>query len=190
MMNIAEPKLANLICNEFADALTCSLPWLTASYGKAEKRERGFGSNKYVERTKRRFYPAVAIDNDEYLELFPDSKLGNFVYMDFKRQYIKDIGTKTLRATYEIGLVFWFDFTDIYGDDSSIKTSENVKYDVLSAIKSYSWKTSKIRVLGFQDKVEDIYNGYFYEELEEQSHSRPYGGFRLNLEVETVPFCI
>jgi hypothetical protein len=112
------------------------------------------------------------------------------MYMDFKRQYIKDIGSNMLKGTYEIGMVFWFDFTDIYGSDSEIKTKENVKYEVLSAIKNYSWKNLKIKILGFQDRVEDIYNGYFYEELEEQSYMRPYGGFRLNIEVETSTFCI
>ena len=189
MMNILDPKLGDLICSEIADAFQ-SLSWLTTSYGKAEKRERGFGSNKYVERTKRRFYPAVALDNDKYLELLPDSKLGNFTYIDFKRQYQKDIGAKTIKSTYEIGIVFWFNFRDVYGDDSDIKTSENVKFEVLAAIKNYSWKNSKIKVLGFQDKVEDIYNGYFYEELEEQSHMRPYGGFKLNAEVDILSFCI
>jgi hypothetical protein len=190
MMNIVEPKLADLICFEVAEAFKCELTWLTTSYGKVEKRERGFGSNKYIERTKRRFYPAVPLDNYKYLELFPNSDLGNFMYMDFKRQYIKDIGSNMLKGTYEIGMVFWFDFTDIYGSDSEIKTKENVKYEVLSAIKNYSWKNLKIKILGFQDRVEDIYNGYFYEELEEQSYMRPYGGFRLNIEVETSTFCI
>lgn len=192
MINIADPKLADVVGAEFTAVMLDNLSWLDNAYGKIEKRERGFGENKYVERTKRQFYPAVANDNADYIELLPaeDHDLGNFMYMHFVDPHgIKDFGRQGVKSVYNIGVVFWYNMKKIYPDTWQNMTNENVKYEVMEAIRKNSWVNGSVELVGFDDEVENIYKGFFYEELSEQSHMKPYGGFRLNVRFITNIDC-
>lgn len=156
-----------------------SLSWLQTIYGPSQRFP--------LDTTYRRYAPAVYVgssDNSvserDYLKLFPDDHLKNFAFFDVNGQTKFDsrIGFES-RITFTAGLIIWFDFRSVFPDDHVEQSLENVKQIIVTKLKS---ARGNFKVLSISDDVSDIYRGYDYGSLNTIFLSRPYGGFRVELE--------
>jgi hypothetical protein len=172
-ITITGPALIDQAVEGVNTVLKANLSWLTGAYGKAEKRERTKDSQRVQ-------YPAVYCGNNEYLGMFPDDKLGCFSFFDIADGYtIEWQPRRYWKATANAGLVVWVDMRRVYPTTHQVKTLENVKQDVLTALQSALSPALRFTVNRAFDRTENIYRGYTISEIDNQFAMRPYGCFRL-----------
>lgn len=182
-----DPQLLDLLLDEMAGKLLTALSWLDNAYGKAERLV------KYGVLNRPEFKPAIFVGGrlgQDYLYLLPDAHLGCFSWFDvpnvqslqFERRGFKRVSTS-------VGLIFWFDFTKVYPNDHQTRTIENVKADVLEAIRTMTLTNGAIRIQEIHERTDEIYRGYTTNEVDRQFLMRPYSGFRINMEVQVNESC-
>ena len=168
------PTLLDAAFNNVNAALLRKLGWLDNAFGKCEKlKEDDF------------IFPAIYTgENKEYLKLFPDEYLKNFSYFDTNQkediQWTKGIFS---RMTADFGLVFWFDFRNVYS--AGHYTLENIKKDILDVLATIP----NIEINEVVDNESEIYSGYSYDQINNQHLMRPYGGLRFNGTVSYKASC-
>jgi len=188
-ITFADARLMDDKLAAIGTVLTTNLTWLTTAYGKAQRLVKHRDGN-VLER-----YPAVPATGNldqNYLPMFPDASLGNYCFWDMPDpQKIEDWHTQgQLEIKTEFGLVLWFDLRTIYtGANWKTRTAENVKYEVLEALRLNPATTSNIIIKLVSDRVENIYPDYDHKEIKTQFLMRPYGGFRLEGELEFYEDC-
>lgn len=174
IQNLSNPKLIDLALLDIQTGLVKCLGWLDYAFGKSEKQ---IDANGVV-------YPAIYQGDNEYLNLLPDSHLGNYCFFDIEDgQDIVERGlgsTSSYQYTANFSLICWFDFREVYPNDYEYKTVENVKADVLSALMELHPLFSSIKPGRFYDRAENIYRGYTHQEINRNFTKRPYGGFKLD----------
>jgi len=173
-----DPKLIDVALLEIQTALTSKLSWLNHAFGKAQK---------LVELKEKRQvkFPAVYIGKEDYLKMFPDSHIGNFTFFDIEDgQDIAHMGRRVQDYRTKGGLIVWFDFRTVYPNDWQQRTIENVKFDVIEAIKDTTLVQSQIRMSKSWERAEAIYKGYTDKEIDNQFLMRPFGGFRIDFDIK------
>lgn len=175
---IIDPKGIDLALLEIQGKLIDGLEWLDHSFGKAQR--------LMTEKERTVFkYPGVYVGKKEYLNVFPDSHIGNFSFFDVldgskvnhKTRSIHDIDSK-------IGVVFWFDLSKVYSNDWQQRTNENVKHEVLELLSSMTLKRSSINISNYWERSEKIYPDYSITEIKNQFLMRPFGGFRVDFDMK------
>ena len=171
---LAEPRLIDLAFAELQTALVAKLDWLDHAFGKAQRLKE--------QRDKKTVtYPAVYAGRKEYLEVFPDEHIGNFTFFDVEDgEEIGHIGRATINLEVKFGLIVWFDYRKVYRSDWQQRTIENVKAEVIEAIKTSTLSRSSIRMEKSWERSENIYKGYTDKEVRQQFLMRPYGCFRID----------
>jgi hypothetical protein len=183
-----DPQLLDLLLDDIAAKLETALPWLNNSFGKCER------LSKTAENGRIEYSPAIFTGKrrgKDYFELWPNTELGNFCFFDVPElQNLQGQPTKTFRRIRtQIGQIFWFDFRKVYGANAPTRTVENVKAEVLEAYRDLFSTHGSIHATGFADRVEEVYKNYNHREVEKQFQMRPFGCFRLNLEVQYMANC-
>ncbi len=165
------PKLIDLALRDIQTQLTCSLPWLNYAFGKSEKQVNQSGKT----------YPAIYLGNEEYLNMLPDSSIGNYSFFEFEDggEIMTGQNFKNNRYEANFGLTFFFDFREVYPGEHDYKTLQNVIHDVLSALNSARLTNTTINVQNIYERAEYIYRGYDHNEINKQFKKRPLGGFKL-----------
>ena len=77
-------------------------------------------------------------------------------------------------------LVFWFDFRDLYVSDHERKTLENVKAEVNEFFRTTRFQNSVFQIQRFWERVENIYQGYDYNNVSNQFKMRPYASLAIS----------
>lgn len=174
---LIDPKLIDLALGEIQTELTTGLSWLTTAYGKAVSRKYIKDNNTFVR-------PEVYVGGKEYLSMFPDSHLGNFSFFSVDDgEEINSHSFGNLRFSANVGLIFWFDYRDVYPGDWQAKTIDNIKFDIITAIKGFRLVRSKIILSRSWELSKNIYNGYSDKEIDNQFLMRPFGGIRIDFEI-------
>ena len=183
------PVLIDQALAEIGTTLLAGLSWLDKAYGKCQRLvELGEGGQRLVSPF---VYVGAADQAGEYLGLFPDESVGNFCFFDMEdNESIEWNAGITSRHIVTFGLIFWFDFREVYPVNHLTRTAENVKADVLQILHTKPLTLSAVRPAGFVDRVENIYAGFNHREIEKQFLMRPFGGFRLNGELRFDQPCI
>jgi hypothetical protein len=177
---LAEPVLIDYVFEEVQQQLIAELAWLDVAFGKAQRVKEVVSGSTIVS-------PVVYAGGKKYVRVFPDQHIGNFTFFDVENGEDSIIhgGAKTVQFVTRFGLVVWFDFRKVYPDDWQQRTIDNVKNDVLQAIKNSRFTRSHgIRFFSFQERAERIYTGYTDKEINQQFLIRPFGGFRINGEIK------
>lgn len=177
---------------EVLNTKIAELDWMTQAFGKIEKlikdEKPKQGSIMGSQGTR---YPAIyrgGGSKEEYEDMFPDEGKGNF-------SYIEVIGgsepVKHYRTSHDlvqkIGIVFWFDFRTVYPDDYVNRTIENVKSEVLNKLTERMGLHMKI--LRVVEGADNIYRGFHHNEITRQFLMRPYGGFKVIIELKQKNLC-
>lgn len=184
--SLIDPKLMDLSIKEINDRLEADFSWLTC-YGKCQTLVRA-EERKYNADLVR--YPAVYTKDVGYLSMLPDASLGSFSFWEFKEFGEADfITTKELRYKVEFGLIFWFDYRDIYPSDWEERGLDNVKFEVYNSLNKKGFRYSQVKIIRDFEKPRNIYNGWDHKEVERNFMMRPYGGFRIHGILTTKQKC-
>ncbi len=179
---LTNPKLFDEAFAEMAAQLEIKLSaWSLRAFGRCQK---------LIEQKDRQriYYPAwfYGQNQDNYLKLFPDQHIGNFSFFTLAdSQEIPDENFTTYQTLKgEFGLIFWFYFPSIFGDNWQNYSIDNVKNEVLHHIKSIKGVNFKFYINRFWEEADNIYTGFNHREIQSQFLMRPYGGFRIDGEIE------
>lgn len=154
-------------------SLRAGLSWLTTAYGKGERRER-------AKDTGRILYPAIYLGSgNEYLSMFPDRHLGQYLWWDIEDGQTMD--WKKFQLTFHdvrFGLVLWGDFRNVYPADYQTRTIEHIKKEVLTVLNTKAWANVSLVVDRVFERSENVYRGYSIAEIDNQFEMRPYFALR------------
>lgn len=173
--------------------LAGQLPWLNYAFGRASKLA--------ITRDGRTvYYPAYpandAVWAKEYIPLWPDELLGNFCFFELRdEQIVTNWGKRDMtHNTYRFGasLVFSFNLRNIYGGETwKNSTPANVVNEVfVLGLATFANVGVSIEADRYYHNAENVYRGYTHNEVKNQFNMRPYGCFRIDLEVNYLPGCI
>lgn len=184
------PQLLDLALSSLQTSLS-SLSWLTA-YGKTLRRVNTESGAKYA-------FPGLWVGGNEYSNLLPNSNFNNYSYFDVGSFNVGGNRTKVVSQssgtissnTYEnvVGLVVFADIREVYPSDHATRTEENVKADVLAALKNGSNRGILLEIVDIVDDAEQIYKGYTHEEQTRAFNYRPFINFRINIKMRYSSRC-
>ena len=182
---LVDAKLIDKALIELQSSLTSKLTWLDHAFGKAQRLKKLVEGKVVV-------YPGVYVGKEEYLNVFPDGHIGNFSFFDIEDGEELDYRSRqNIHTEAKFGLVVWFDYRKVYPADWKSRTIENVKAEVMAALKTTSARNSSIRLTRFWERSENMYKGYTDKEIDQQFLMRPYGGFKLEgtITFSEIPNC-
>lgn len=183
---LSDPQLIDNTLAGVNTALLSGLTWLDNAYGKAQRLVENFeGRNQ--------FYPAVPVQsslNREYLKLFPDDKLGNFVFWDVRDpERSETFPGEYYYSNVRAGLVVWGNLEKVYPTTFQTKSVENVKREVLDKLTTMFVLGGHIKHVETVHRVENIYPSYNHNEIDSQFLMLPYFGFRVECEIRIRVVC-
>lgn len=167
------PALLDRIIGNVQDGLIANLPWLDVAFGRAERLVK-------LDNDKRRIYtPCIYYRENDYVELTPDSRVGNFSFFWINDpQAISTEPHVSLSISATFALIFWFDYRKVF-NDASIRNREEIKQQILDVLNGGFWlKHGSLQVNKIYELAENIYRGFSLDEIDNQFLMHPYGGFR------------
>lgn len=168
------PVLLDNVLSEIQTALTTNLTWLDSAFGKAQKLKRKMSDGREIT------YPAVYAGQKDYLNVFPDSHIGNFCFFDFDDGHdLTYYGRKSYDTKRSFGLVFWFNLQKVYPSDWTRRTTEHIKKDVFDFFRDIAFTKSEVIINDAFEEAANIYKGYSDKEIDNQFLMRPYSALRV-----------
>lgn len=178
---ILNPTLADAVIGKIQEGLKQTIPWLDVAFGRAERIVKQINGRNL-------FLPAIYAGDttkpNEYLELSPDSLIGNFSFfwmLDPQRFTWRPKIQGTYRDPF--ALIFWFDLRKVYGtkDNRNVAALED---EVMKALNGrFLLPNGAIHVDKIYHLAENIYREFSLEEVDNQFLMHPYAGFRLEGEL-------
>lgn len=176
---------------EVQRGLMDNLAWLDVAFGRAQRLTK-------VVNGKRIVTPNVYCGGwsghgeNDYLEVSPDSKIGNFSFFEIDDPQTIDAGPWAREIKAPFGLVFWFDLRRVY-DDASNRNVEALKAEVLNVLNGRTgWHLTSGRLVVSRifERAENIYKGYTLSEVDNQFLMHPFAGFRIDGTLMYNELCI
>lgn len=178
---ITNPTLADAVIANIQKGLKSNLSWLDAAFGRAERIIKQInGRNLYLPAV----YAGDPAKPNEYLELSPDSRIGNFSFfwmLDPQRFTWRP----KIRGTFQdpFALIFWVDLRKCFEN----RDNRNVAALEAQALKAlnggFHLPAGSIRVDKVYHLAENIYREFSLDEVDNQFLMHPYAGFRLEGEL-------
>lgn len=178
------PKLFDIVIQELQQRFADELPWLTHSFGKAERLV------KVMPNGKKYFTPNIYIGNNEYELIAPDSNFGNYSFfvLDEPQNIEYTRGTNS-KVTAPFSVIFWVNMRTI--EDADERNTESVKQDILQVLTKRSFlRNGSITINRVYEKAENVFQGFTLDEIDNQFLMHPYAGFRFYGEMQTEDECI
>lgn len=194
-----EPVLLDKVLQDMQKALMQKLSWLNYAFGRAYKLvEHRRDGNKFI-------YPAAYNGNGEYVSLLPNDNFGNFSWFDiYDPQKITQVVQSLPQYTFSGAVVFWYDLSSIYEDETVMHTEE-IKDNVIRLLTTPGLitTTGKLTVNEIYERFENIYKGYSLErvynnfayqgegiqDIDKQFFMYPYAGLRVEFSLITRELC-
>lgn len=177
------PVLLDRAIQSIQQYLLEELPWLDAAFGRAYKITQQTDGDDFT-------YPAVYIGNNEYASVLPNDNVGNFCWLDiYDPQRVVNISPRHNQLSVNGAIIFWYDSSSIYADDSCLYTEE-IKNEILKALTSNILpNTGKIELDEIYERFENIYEGYSTETVGKQYFMHPYAGLRIEFTLTLKELC-
>lgn len=193
------PVLLDRIIQDIQNVLTEKLSWLDIAFGKAYRLvEHRTDGDKFV-------YPAAYSGQGEYVSLLPNDNYGNFSWFDiYDPQIILANIQSRPQFTFKGALIFWYDLSKIYEDDSVLYTEE-IKDEIISILTTPGFiKTGgQFTIDNIYERPENLYKGYAIEKIynnftyqgqdiqsiDKQFFIYPYAGLRIEFTLTTRELC-
>lgn len=176
---LSNPQLIDAALLPLQEKFKDCLSWLDNAYGRCERIP--------TDKAYRRFIPVVYAGNGankaterDYIELFPSDTLGNFCFFTTQRANIDQLYTQPNVYFYDVGLIFWFDYRKVFGDDHLSNRTANVITQVLELLDN----STKIQLDNVEEEVPQIYSEFAYGSINSLFRERPYGCFRINFQLK------
>lgn len=196
----ANPVLLDLVLQNIQETLLAKIDWLDYAFGRAYK------NVKYENDGRKYIYPAVYVNDGEYIDMTPNDNLGNFTWFDIYDPQIVELGTRGAPVfSYSGALVLWCNQESIFGNSDFVYLEE-LKQQILEVLQSPGILSyGKVLPLRVYDRFENIYKGYTIEKVyntflysgediqyvDKMFFMHPYAGlrFELNLKIQKINVC-
>lgn len=170
---IADPELLDRIIGEMQVGLSQSIGWLDHVFGRAERLVS-------MSPERRRIYlPNVYVGGNEYMQIGPDSNIGNFAFFwvddpqTIQKETHQSVAIKT-----PFSLIVWFDYRTVY-NSPDVRNKEKIKKQIIDALNGgFLLKKGSFSISRIYELAENIYRGFTLDEIDNQFLMHPYGGFR------------
>lgn len=179
-----DPVLLDRVLQHIQKTLKEKLTWLDYAFGRSYRLTDNRDDGDWFE------YPAAYNGNGEYVSLLPNDNLGNFSWFDIYDPQKITARTPTIpECSFDGALVFWYDQSSIYDDDSVLHTEE-IKDEILRVLTAPGFAGPNSHFV-----VEEIYerfNNIYKEDLrfvDKQFFMYPYAGIRVEFTVSTREVC-
>ena len=182
--------MLDAVIGNIQQGLVDNIKWLDAAFGRAQRLTK-------MQSEKRIITPNVFCGGwrghgeNDYIEVSPDSKIGNFAFFEVDDPQTIDAGPFARELKAPFALIVWFDLTRIY-DTITNRNTEKLKSDILWVLNGRTgWHLPQGRVTinRIYERAENIYKGYPLSEIDNQFLMHPYGGFRFEGLLEYEEFC-
>lgn len=188
---IPDAVMLDKVLGLIQQGLVDNLNWLDVAFGRAQRIVRKGASGQ------RLVLPNVYCGGweghgeNDYLEVSPDSHIGNFSFFVCDEPQVLDPGpwASTIRVPFSI--VFWFDLRRVYGS----LTNRNTEYlkaqilDLLNRRAGWGLTEGRMQFNKIYEQAENIYRGYTLNEIDNQFLMHPFGGFRFEGELTFDALC-
>ena len=187
---ITNPIMLDAVIGEIQAGLIENVKWLDVAFGRSQRLAKKMNDKRIIT-------PNVFCGGwkghgpNDYIEVSPDSKIGNFSFFEIDDPQTIDAGPWAREIKTPFGLVVWFDLTRVYGKESN-RNTEKLKADILHVLGGRAgWHLTNGRVMvnRIYERAENIYRGYTLTEIDNQFLMHPYAGFRFDGILEYAEFC-
>lgn len=182
--------MLDLHLGEIQKGLVDNLKWLDAAFGRSQRLTKEMNGKRIV--TPNVFCGGWrGHGENDYIEVSPDSKIGNFSFFEIDDPQTIDQGPWAREVKAPFGLIVWFDLTRVYGTASN-RNTEKIKADILRVLGGRAgWHLSegRITINRIYERAENIYKGYTLSEIDNQFLMHPFGGLRFEGVLEFAEYC-
>lgn len=187
---ITNPVMLDAVIGEIQAGLIANVPWLDVAFGRSQRLSRMMNDKRIIT-------PNVYCGGwkghgpNDYIEVSPDSKIGNFSFFEIDDPQTIDAGPWAREIKTPFGLVVWFDLTRVYKTESN-RNTEKLKSDILHVLggrAGWHLTNGRVTVNRIYERAENIYRGYTLTEIDNQYLMHPYAGFRFDGILEYAEFC-
>lgn len=187
---ITNPVMLDAVIGEIQAGLIENVKWLDVAFGRSQRLAKKMNDRRIIT-------PNVFCGGwkghgpNDYIEVSPDSKIGNFSFFEIDDPQTIDAGPWAREIKTPFGLVVWFDLTRVYGKESN-RNTEKLKADILHVLggrAGWHLTNGRVSVNRIYERAENIYRGYTLTEIDNQYLMHPYAGFRFDGILEYAEFC-
>lgn len=188
---ISDAVMLDKVIGQIQKGLVENISWLDAAFGKAQRIARmAEGGRKVIT-------PNVYCGGwnghgpNDYIEVSPDSKIGNFSFFEIDDPQTITAGPWAREIKAPFALVVWFDLTRVYKAAAN-RNTEKLKAQILNVLNSRTgWHLTSGRVVvnRIYERPEAIYKGYTLSEIDNQYLMHPFAGFRFEGILEYEELC-
>lgn len=188
---IPNAVMIDRVIGEVQTGLAANLEWLNAAFGRAQRLVKEMNGKRII--TPNVYCGGLqGHGENDYLEVSPDSKIGNFSFflIDDPQRIDWNPGQQTeIKAPF--ALIFWFDLRTIFGDATN-RNTEYVKAQILRVLNGRAgWRLrdGRITINRCYEQAANIYRGFSLDEIDNQFLMHPYAGFRFEGELTFDEIC-
>lgn len=168
------------IVDQASSHLLEELPWLDGAFGLAQRIEREVNGKRHVAPG---YYQADSAHPNDYLELLPDRKLGNYCFFwPLDPEKYEYVPRRPGIVHSPIALILWFHMRDVF-DSSSIRDVESIKLEVLRALRSLYLANGRMFFNKIYSHGPNIFREFTLDEVDAQVLLHPYAGLRFEGEI-------
>lgn len=187
---IPDAIMLDLHLGEIQKGLVENVAWLDAAFGRAQRLTKEMNGKRIVT-------PNVYCGGwnghgeNDYIEVSPDSKIGNFSFFEIDDPQTIDAGPWAREVKAPFGLIVWFDLTRVYKTADN-RNTEKIKAEILRVLGGRAgWHLSegRITINRIYERAENIYKGYTLSEIDNQFLMHPFGGIRFDGVLEFAEYC-
>lgn len=188
---IQNPVMLDRIIGEIQTGLVENIPWLDVAFGRSQRLTKMLNGKRIIT-------PNVYCGGwnghgpNDYLEVSPDSKIGNFAFFEIEDPQTIDAGPWAREIKAPFGLIVWFDLTRVYNAPDN-RNTEKLKADILRVLNGRAgWHLSngRIQINKIYERAENIYRGYTLTEIDNQFLMHPYHSMRFDGVLEFAELCV
>lgn len=187
---IPNAVMLDKVLGEIQKGLWDNIDWLDVAFGRAQRLTK-------MQKGKRIITPNVYCGGwnghgpNDYIEVSPDSKIGNFSFFVIDDPQTIDAGPWAREIKTPFSLIVWFDLRRVY-NTSTNRNTEPLKAQILRVLNGRTgWHLShgRITVARIYEQNENIYKGFTLSEIDNQYLMHPFGGFRIDGMLEYEELC-
>lgn len=188
---IDNPVMLDRVIGEIQNGLVENINWLDVAFGRSQRLTKMMNGKRIIT-------PNVYCGGwrghgeNDYIEVSPDSKIGNFAFFEIEDPQTIDAGPWARELTAPFSLIVWFDLTRVYGSQTN-RNTELLKAKILRVLNGRTgWHLTdgRITINRIYERAENIYRGYTLSEIDNQFLMHPYGGFRFDGILEYAELCV
>lgn len=187
---IQNPIMLDRVIGNIQNGLVDNIPWLDAAFGRSQRLTKMMNGKRIIT-------PNVYCGGwrghgpDDYIEVSPDSKIGNFSFFEIEDPQTIDATPWIRQITAPFGLIVWFDLKRVYNQYDN-RNTEYLKAQILRVLNGRGgWHLPDGRMVinRIYERAENIYRGYTLSEIDNQFLMHPFAGFRFDGVLEFDELC-